>query len=180
MLRASESQSQLVRIIQWVTTFKKASVKIVFKKVTKSTAPGISGSTTSGSTATASTDAGKMPKKVAKKTNPQGLQPLPPTTPPPPEESMSLLQWLRCHSNHPTKPKAYGEDKYLVAFKYVSVFHPVYFYQHLAVNHPHRSAEQLHHQEEESMPVNVKYFAQAVRLQPDEWSNAQQILEHFK
>ncbi|KAL9976907.1 hypothetical protein ACROYT_G014249 [Oculina patagonica] len=53
-------------------------------------------------------------------------------------------------------------------------------HKHLAVNHPHRSAEQLHHQEEESMPVNVKYFAQAVRLQPDEWSNAQQILEHFK
>ncbi len=67
-----------------------------------------------------------------------------------------------------------------MAIKYVSVFNPVYFYQHLAVNHPHRSAEQLHHREEESMPVNVKYFAQAVRLQPYEWSNAQQILEHFK
>ncbi|KAL9973405.1 hypothetical protein ACROYT_G019861 [Oculina patagonica] len=67
MLRASESRSLLVRIIQRVTTFKKASVNIVFEKgtetteTTESTAPGISGSTTSGST-------GKMAKKAAKKT----------------------------------------------------------------------------------------------------------------
>ena len=72
MLRGSESRSLLVRIIQRVTTFKKASVNIVFEKATEtteSTAPGISGSTTSGSTASAATHAGKMPKKAAKKTS---------------------------------------------------------------------------------------------------------------
>ena len=69
MLRASESRSLLVRIIQRITTFKKASVNIVFEKATESTAPGISGSTTSDSTASAVTDAGKMPNKAAKKTS---------------------------------------------------------------------------------------------------------------
>ena len=69
MLLASESRSLLVRIIQRVTTFKKASVNIVFEKATESIAPGISGSTTSGSKASAVTDAGKIPKKAAKKTS---------------------------------------------------------------------------------------------------------------
>lgn len=68
MLQASESRSLLVRIIQRVTTFKKASVNIAFEKATEttetteSTAPGISRSTTSGST-------GKMPKKAEEKTS---------------------------------------------------------------------------------------------------------------
>ena len=43
IFRASESRSLLVRIIQRVTTFKKASVNIVFEKATESTAPGSQG-----------------------------------------------------------------------------------------------------------------------------------------
>ena len=43
IFRASESRSLLVRIIQRVTTFKKASVNIVFEKASESTAPGTQG-----------------------------------------------------------------------------------------------------------------------------------------
>ncbi len=66
MLWPSESRSLLVRIIQRVKTFKKASVNIVFEKATESTAPGISGSTISGTTASA-VSGKKCPRKQQRK-----------------------------------------------------------------------------------------------------------------
>ena len=53
------------------------------------------------------------------------------------EGQQSLLEWLRCHSTVQDKAKALGADKYLVAVKLVSPFNPVFFFQHLLVNHPH-------------------------------------------
>jgi len=48
---------------------------------------------------------------------------------------------------------------------YVSVFNPIFFYQHLTMNHPHHSPSGLRHPEEESMPPTIKFLAQAVALQ---------------
>lgn len=72
-----------------------------------------------------------------------------------------------------------GADKYLVAVKFVSVFNPVYFFQHLLVNYPHRHAAQLRHLEQATMPPAIQYFSQAVSLMPDCWSRPEQIRQQF-
>ena len=96
------------------------------------------------------------------------------------EEQQSLLEWLRCHSTVGAKPKALGADKYLVAVKFVSPFNPVFFFQHLLVNHPHRHPAQLGHLEQAKMPPAIQYFAQAVSLRPDSWSRPEQIRQQFE
>ena len=95
------------------------------------------------------------------------------------EEDQSLLEWLRCHSTVGAKAKALGADKYLVAVKFVSLFNPVYFFQHLLVNYPHRHAAQLRHLEQATMPPAIQYFSQAVSLMPDCWSRPEQIRQQF-
>lgn len=82
------------------------------------------------------------------------------------EEQQSPLEWLRGHSMVGSKPKALAADKYLVAVKFVSPFNPVFFFQHLLVNHPHRHPGQLRHLEKATMPPAIQYFAQALALRP--------------
>ena len=98
----------------------------------------------------------------------------------PTDEDLSLLQWLRSHTVAGKKAKALGADKFLVAVKFVSVHNPVFFYQHLVVHHPHRTATQLQHLEEASMPVPVRFFSQAVALCPHNWTTSDQILRQFE
>ena len=98
---------------------------------------------------------------------------------PPTEEDLPLLQWLRNHSIS-TKTKPLDKDKYLVGLKFVSVFNPVYFFQHLLVHWPHRNADQLRHSEESTMPHVVKFFSQAAALQPGNWTTAEQIRSQFQ
>ena len=88
------------------------------------------------------------------------------------EEDLSLLQWLRNHTTSNNNAKALNGDKYLVAVKYISVFNPVFFHQHLLVNHTHRESNCLRHPEEASMPVTIRHFAQAVLLRPEQWTGA--------
>ena len=66
-----------------------------------------------------------------------------------------------------------------MAVKFVSVFNPVYFFQHLLVNYPHRHAAQLRHLEQATMPPAIQFFSQAVSLMPDCWSRPEQIRQQF-
>ena len=97
----------------------------------------------------------------------------------PTEESMSLLQRLRCHTVVIKKPKSLCSDKFLVAVKFLSVQNPVFFFQHLIVHHPHRRARQLRHLEEATMPRAIQFFSQVVNLCPERWSSSSQILAQF-
>ena len=99
---------------------------------------------------------------------------------PPTEEDLPLLQWLRNHSISNNKTKPLDKDKYLVGLKFVSVFNPVYFFQHLLVHWPHRNADQLRHSEESTMSHVVKFFSQAAALQPGNWTTAEQIRSQFQ
>ena len=98
----------------------------------------------------------------------------------PNNESMSLLEWLRCHTVVGRKAKSLGADKFLVAVKFLSVHNPVFFFQHLLVHHPHRSPSQLRHLEEATMPPAIKHFSQALQLCPERWTTSSQILAQFE
>ena len=82
------------------------------------------------------------------------------------EDDQTLLQWLRCHQTSGSKPKPYADDRVLVGVKYVSIFNPIFFYQHLTMNWPHREVNALRHAEEDTMPETIKHFAQSVALTP--------------
>ena len=84
---------------------------------------------------------------------------------------MSLPQWLRTHTIVRHRVKTLENDKYLVGVKFVSVFNPVCFHQHLLLHHPHPHPSELRHLEEQTMPYSIFHLAQAVTLQPDNWTS---------
>ena len=47
------------------------------------------------------------------------------------EEHLPLLQWLSNHTTTTNKAKSLAKGKYLVSVKFVSVFNPAFFFQHL-------------------------------------------------
>ena len=63
-----------------------------------------------------------------------------------------------------SKPKPYTNDRVLVGVKYVSLFNPIFFYQHLTMNFPHRHVNQLRHPAEDAMPETMKHFAQSIAV----------------
>ena len=99
---------------------------------------------------------------------------------PPTEEDQTLLQWLRYHQTSGAKPKPYTDDRVLVGVKYVSLFNPIFFYQHLTMNFPHREAKQLRHAEEDTMPETIKHFAQSIAFTPQNWDTAETITAEFE
>jgi len=74
------------------------------------------------------------------------------------EADQTLKQCLGSHRTSGPKLKAYDGDKVLVGIKFVSIFNPIYFYQHLIMHYPHQGPNQLCHPEEESMPPPMKFF----------------------
>ena len=81
------------------------------------------------------------------------------------EDDQTLLQWLRCHQTSGSKSKPYADDRVLVGVKYVSIFNPIFFYQHLTMNWPHREVNALRHAEEDTMPDTIKHFAHTLTPQ---------------
>ncbi|CAH3152175.1 unnamed protein product, partial [Porites lobata] len=96
------------------------------------------------------------------------------------EGNKTLLQWLRYHQTSGAKPKPYTDDRVLVGVKYVSLFNPIFFYQHLTMNFPHREAKQLRHAEEDTMPETIKHFAQSIAFTPQNWDTAETITAEFE
>ena len=96
------------------------------------------------------------------------------------EDHQSLLQWLRCHQTSSSKPKPYAMDRVLVGVKYVSVFNPIFFYQHLTMHDPHRHVEDLHHAQASTMPSSIAYFAQSAAVTPQYWNTSDAITTFFE
>ena len=96
------------------------------------------------------------------------------------EDDQSLLQWLRCHQTSSSKAKAYATDRVLVGVKYLSVFNPIFFYQHLTMHHPHRRVEDLHHPQATTMPSTIAYFAQSAVLTPECCNTSDAITAFFE
>lgn len=96
------------------------------------------------------------------------------------EDDQSLLDWLRSHQTSGSKPKPYGNDRVLVGVKYVSVFNPIFFYQHLTMHHPHRDVEQLQHPRASSMPPSIAYFVQSAAITPASWNTSDAITTFFE
>ena len=88
-------------------------------------------------------------------------------------ENMSLLQWLHSFDETAAIPTRYAPRKVvLVGVKHVSFFNPVYFFQYLLCNFPHRDLASISPPEDTNLPEQILYFNKAAALLRDKFTNA--------
>ena len=97
----------------------------------------------------------------------------------PEDEALSFLHWLRLYDHEKSPPKAYKGGMTLVAVKHLSPFNPVYFYQLLVMNFPHRSVEELADPREDRLPEPIKFFVPAREKLPDILGSRDAILSYL-
>ena len=74
------------------------------------------------------------------------------------DEHMTFLGWLREYDYEKNPPKRYRDGNTLVGLKHFSVFNPLYFFQLLVMNFPHRSLDELRDPREDRLADPIKYF----------------------
>ena len=74
------------------------------------------------------------------------------------DEHMTFLEWLREYDYEKNPPKRYRDGNTLVGLKHFSVFNPLYFFQLLVMNFPHRSLDELRDPREDRLVDPIKYF----------------------
>ena len=86
---------------------------------------------------------------------------------------MSLLQWLHSFDETAAIPTRYAARKVvLVGVKHVSFFNPVYFFQYLFRNFPHRDLPSISPPEDTNLPEQILYFNKAAALLLEKFTNA--------
>ena len=76
----------------------------------------------------------------------------------PEDESLLFLHWLCLYDQEKSPPKAYKGGMTLVAVIHLLPFNPLYFYQLLVMNFPHRSFEELANPRLDRLPEPIKFF----------------------
>lgn len=77
------------------------------------------------------------------------------------DEELTFLEWLRYYDHEKNPAKRYKDGTTLVGVKHFSVFNPVFFYQLLFMNMPHRTLDELRDPREDHLPEPIKHFVPA-------------------
>jgi hypothetical protein len=93
---------------------------------------------------------------------------------------MTFIEWLRQYNSKPATPKAYKDGNTVVAVKMLSPFNDEHFFQQLLMHYPHRSIEQLKHPRFDEMPENIRFYASAVHVMPETWTNDHIVREYIR
>ena len=93
--------------------------------------------------------------------------------------SLTLLEFLRQYDTAKSTPKPYKRGVALVGVKYVSVFNPVFFFQHLLLNVTFTSLEDIVHPDHERLPEDLKHFAAALAHQRGVWDDDNTVATCF-
>ena len=95
------------------------------------------------------------------------------------DEHLTFLQWLREYDHDKNPPKRYKDRSTLVGVKHLSPFNPIFFYQLLIMNLPHRTLDELHDLREERLPEPIKHFVPAREKLPHILGSRETILEYL-
>ena len=95
------------------------------------------------------------------------------------DEHLTFLQWLREYDHDKNPPKRYKDRSTLVDVKHLSPFNPIFFYQLLIMNLPHRTLDELHDLREERLPEPIKHFVLAREKLPHILGSRETILEYL-
>ena len=77
------------------------------------------------------------------------------------DEELTFLEWLRYYDHEKNPAKRYKDGTTLVGVKHFPVFNPVFFYQLLFMNMPHRTLDELRDRRENHLPKPIKHFVPA-------------------
>ena len=95
------------------------------------------------------------------------------------DEHLTFLQWLREYDHDKNPPKRYKDGSTLVGVKHLSPFNPIFFYQLLIMNLPHRTLDELNDLREERLPEPIKHFVPAREKLPHILGSRETILEYL-
>ena len=87
--------------------------------------------------------------------------------------------WLHEYDHDKNPPKRYKDGSTLVSVKHFSQFNPMFFYQLLIMNLPHRSLDELHDVCEDRLPEPIKHFVPAREKLPHILGSRETILEYL-
>ena len=90
-----------------------------------------------------------------------------------------FLDWLQQYDHEKNPPKRYKNGSTLVGVKHFSAFNPVYLYQLLIMNLPHRTLDELHDLREDRLPKPIKHFVPAKEKLPNILGSTDTILEYL-
>ena len=94
-------------------------------------------------------------------------------------EDLTFLEWLRQYDHEKNPAKRYKDGSTLVGVKHFSVFNPVFFYQLLIMNLPHRTLDELHDLHEDRLPEPIKHFVPAREKLPNILGSRETILQYL-
>ena len=95
------------------------------------------------------------------------------------DEHMTFLEWLREYDYEKNPPKRYRDGNTLVGLKHFSVFNPLYFFQLLVMNFPHRSLDELRDPREDRLADPIKYFVPMWDKLPEILGSRETILQYL-
>ena len=93
------------------------------------------------------------------------------------DEELTFLEWLRYYDHEKNPAKWYKDGTTLVGVKHFSVFNPVFFYQLLFMNMPHRTLDELRDPREDHLPKHIKHFVPASEKLPHILGSRDAILQ---
>ena len=93
------------------------------------------------------------------------------------DEELTFLEWLHYYDHETNPAKRYKDGTTLVGVKHFSVFNPVFFYQLLFMNMPHRTLDELRDPREDHLPKPIKHFVPASEKLPHILGSRDAILQ---
>ena len=95
------------------------------------------------------------------------------------DEDLTFLDWLRQYDHDKNPLKRYKDGSTLVGVKHFSIFNPLFFYQLLIMNIPHRTVQELRNLREDRLPEPIKHFVPAREKLPDILGSREAILQYL-
>ena len=95
------------------------------------------------------------------------------------DEDLTFLDWLGQYDHDKNPPKRYNDGSTLVAVKHFSIFNPLFFYQLLIMNIPHRNIQELRDPREDRLPEPFKHFVPAREKLPNILGSREAILQYL-
>ena len=95
------------------------------------------------------------------------------------DEDLTFLDWLHQYDHDKNPLKRYKDGSTLVGVKHFSIFNPLFFYQLLIMNIPHRTVQELRDPREDRLPEPIKHFVPAREKLPNILGSREATLQYL-
>lgn len=96
------------------------------------------------------------------------------------ETELNFISWARTHVMEHKDGCKHQKTASLVAVRFNSIYHEEFFLQDLLVFYPFRIVQDLLHVHDETLPLEIRYFASSVEKCPQRWRDRDSIIERLQ